>query len=167
LWLGLFQSLGGNKMAIKVGNKIPKFSIKDYNGIKLEPDDLLGSSFVLYFYPKDNTPGCTAEACSFRDNMEMFEELEITVIGVSPDSAESHIWFMQKYELNFILLCDENMDLARKFGAIQEKEIDGQKKISVLRSTYMVDPTGNVRWMEQPVNVEGHTERVIEAAKQL
>lgn len=154
-------------MSIKVGDKIPKFSIKDYDGTELESDDLIGESFVLYFYPKDDTPGCTIEACSFRDNMEIFDKLETTVIGVSPDNSESHNKFMQKHELNFVLLCDEDMELAHKFDAIKEKEVSGIKVTGVLRSTFLIDSRGIIRWIEQPVNVEGHCERVIQAIKQL
>ncbi|MEI8125694.1 MAG: peroxiredoxin [Parachlamydiaceae bacterium] len=143
-----------------VGDSIPDFVIKDYEGIELESEDLIGSPFVLYFYPKDDTPGCTKEACAFRDSMEMFDDLEATVIGVSPDNAESHATFIQKHELNFTLLCDQNMAMARKFGAVNEKG-------GIIRSTFVVDSSGTIRWVERPVSVEGHVERVIQAMKEL
>lgn len=152
---------------IQIGDKIPIFSIKDYSGIELESDDLIGSPFVLYFYPKDDTPGCTLQACAFRDNMEIFDDLETMVIGVSPDSADSHHRFIQKHQLNFTLLCDEQMELAHKFGAIQEKDNEGQKSTSILRSTFVIDAGGIVRWMEKPVAVEGHSKRVLSAVKEL
>ena len=144
-----------------VGEEIPYFSIKDYEGIELESEDLIGSPFILYFYPKDDTPGCTKEACAFRDSMDMFDDAEVTVIGVSPDSAESHAKFIEKHKLNFTLLCDEDMSLAKKFGAVQEKGS------GILRSTFLIDSAGIIRWLERPVNVEGHAERVIEAIKDL
>jgi len=154
-------------MGIKIGDRIPKFSIKDYEGIELDSEDLIGAPVVLYFYPKDDTPGCTSEACSFRDSLDMFDELETIVLGVSPDDAKSHIQFIKKHDLNFTLLCDEKLELATKFGAIQEREKEGMKIPSVLRSTFLIDPQGIVRWMEKPVSVEGHAERVLLAVKQL
>lgn len=150
-----------------IGDKIPAFAIKDYEGIELESEDLIGSPFVLYFYPKDDTPGCTQEACSFRDSMDMFDDLETTVIGVSPDNAASHAKFIQKHGLNFTLLCDENMAMAKKFGAIKEKDVDGQKTTGVLRSTFVIDSAGYIRWLERPVNVEGHADRVLKAVERV
>jgi thioredoxin-dependent peroxiredoxin len=155
------------KMAndIKVGDKVPNFSIKDYEGVELESSDLLGSPYVLYFYPKDDTPGCTTEACSFRDHMEFFDDLETLVLGVSPDSAESHHHFIQKHNLNFTLLCDEHMELAKLFGVTQEKDVNGKKVTGIVRSTFVVNADGVVHWREKPVNVEEHTKRVLEAVK--
>lgn len=147
---------------IKVGDKIPEFSALSYDGIEIDNEDLLGSPFVLYFYAKDDTPGCTSQACSFRDQGDAFYELDTTVIGVSPDNAQSHASFIHKHNLNFLLLSDENRDLAKKFGVIPE----GDKKGTV-RSTFLVDANGIVRWMEKPVTVEGHTERVLEEVKRI
>lgn len=149
--------------SVKIGDEIPAFSVKDYDGIEIESDDLIGSPFVLYFYPKDDTPGCTLEACSFRDSMDIFDDLETTVIGVSADSAESHHNFIKKHNLNFTLLCDENLELAQKFGAIQE---NGDKK-GILRSTFVIDAAGIIRWIEKPVTVDGHAQRVLEAVKKI
>lgn len=146
---------------LEIGDKIPNFAIKDYEGIELESEDLIGSPFVLYFYPKDDTPGCTKEACSFRDNMDQFDDLGTTVIGVSADSAGSHAKFIQKHDLNFTLLCDENMELAKKFGAIKET---GH---GILRSTFVVDAAGVIHWIEQPVSIDGHAERVLAAVKEI
>lgn len=151
-------------MTVKLGERIPNFSIKDYEGIELESEDLIGSPFVLYFYPKDDTPGCTAEACSFRDNMDYFDDMDITVIGVSADDAESHRKFIQKHQLNFTLLCDDGMVLAKKFGAVQEKS---GGVMGILRSTFVVDANGVIQWMEMPVSVEGHAQRVLEAVKKV
>lgn len=154
-------------MTVKIGDKIPHFSIKDYEGIELESDDLIGSPFILYFYPKDDTPGCTAEACSFRDSMDLFDDLDTTVIGVSADDAESHRKFIQKHQLNFTLLCDDHMALAKKFGAVQEKMIGDKKSEGIVRSTFAVDAAGIIRWIEIPVSVEGHSQRVLEAVKKM
>ncbi|MEI8365230.1 MAG: peroxiredoxin [Parachlamydiaceae bacterium] len=145
----------------EVGDRIPDFAIKDYEGIELESDDLIGSPFILYFYPKDDTPGCTKEACSLRDAMDIFDDYETAVIGVSPDNAASHAKFIEKHHLNFTLLCDENLAMAKKFGAIQE---NGS---SILRTTFIIDSQGIIRWIERPVNVEGHSERIINALQSI
>lgn len=152
---------------IKVGDRIPSFSVHDHEGMEIDDEDLIGSPFVLYFYPKDDTPGCTKEACSFRDNMEKLDHLDTLVIGVSPDNAVSHSQFIEKHDLNFTLLCDENLALARKFDAIQEKEVGGKKTQGILRSTFVADSEGIIRWIEKPVNVEGHADRVIKVVEQL
>ncbi len=152
--------------SIKVGDSMPSFSIHDDEGIEIDSQDLLGSPFVLYFYPKDDTPSCTLEACSFRDNFEKLDELNTMVIGVSPDSAESHANFRHKFGLNFTLFCDHQLELARKFDAVQEKEVDGKKKLAILRSTFIIDSSGIIRWIEKPVSVEGHIERVLAAVRQ-
>lgn len=147
-------------MTIETGDKIPSFTLNDQQGDPIHSNDLLGSPFVLYFYPKDNTPGCTQEACSFRDHMEKMDDLDVVVIGISPDSPESHQNFIDKHELNFTLLCDEKMELAKKFGAVKPEG-------GILRSTFLCDAGGVVRWLERPVKVDGHTERVIEAIEAL
>jgi thioredoxin-dependent peroxiredoxin len=152
---------------LKIGDKIPRFSVRDYEGIELESDDLIGNPFVLYFYPKDDTPGCIMEACSFRDKMEIFDHLDTLVIGISPDSPESHQTFIKKHHLNFTLLCDETMDVAKKFGAIQEKVNGDKRGRGILRSTFVIDAAGIVRWIEQPVSIDGHSERVLAAVEQV
>jgi len=152
---------------INVGDKIPSFTSHDHEGLEINSDDLYGSPFVIYFYPKDDTPGCTLEACSFRDNMARLDELDTLVIGVSGDDASSHNQFMKKFDLNFTLLCDENLELAKKFDAVQEKEIDGKKKLSIVRSTFIVDSNGVICWIEKPVSVEGHVDRVLKAVKEI
>ena len=146
---------------IEIGEKIPYFSIKDYEGIELESEDLIGAPFVLYFYPKDETPGCIKEACAFRDAMKTFDDHEITVIGVSEDNAESHASFIDKHKLNFTLLCDEDLSLSKKFKAVHP-----QGK-GIVRSTFLIDASGFICWLEQPVSVEGHIERVLEAIKDI
>jgi len=153
-------------MSYKIGDKIPFFSLKDQHGEEVTSDDLIGSPFVLYFYPKDDTPGCTKEACSFRDKMEDLDQIDALVIGVSPDDPSSHANFIKKYGLNFTLLSDERLELARHFDAIQEKELEGKKSLSILRSTFIIDSSGTIVWKEQPVAVDGHTERVLEALHQ-
>jgi len=152
---------------INVGDQIPSFSSHDFEGLELSSDDLYGSPFVIYFYPKDDTPHCTLEACSFRDNMARLDELDTLVIGVSPDNADSHHEFSKKFNLNYTLLCDEKLELAKKFDAVQEKEIEGKKKQVLLRSTFIVNSNGVICWIERPVSVEGHVDRVIKAVKEI
>lgn len=143
---------------LKVGDAIPEFSLKDFQGDTVVRDDILGSPFILYFYPKDNTPGCTDQACQFRDAADDFEELDILVVGVSPDSPESHRKFIEGQELNFPLLCDEKLELAKAFGVLKD---DG--KNSIIRSTFLFDEDGIVQWVESPVKVEGHVDRILDA----
>lgn len=150
---------------IGIGNNIPSFSVKDHEGIEIDSEDLIGSPFILYFYPKDDTSACTQEACEFRDELESFESLDTLVIGVSPDDSASHLRFIKKNRINFTLICDENFDLARKFEVTKEKEVDGKKTLGIIRSTFFIDSSGVIRWMEKPVIVDGHIERTLAAVK--
>ena len=150
---------------INVGDAIPDFKAKDEEGFDLNAEDLFGTPVVIYFYPKDDTPGCTKEACSFRDKMHRLEKEDIVVLGVSPDSAASHQKFIEKHQLNFSLLTDESHEICRKFDVFREKESNGKKKMGVERTTFLIDRDGIVRWIERPVSVEGHVDRVIEALK--
>jgi peroxiredoxin Q/BCP len=142
--------------SVNVGDTIPSFKIKDNEGYEVTDDDLVGSPLVIYFYPKDDTPGCTKEACSFRDHIEQFDGLDTLVIGVSPDNGESHEQFSAKYNLNFTLLSDPNLEICRKFDV--RKGVMG-----IERTTFVIDGEGIIRWIERPVTVGGHVERVIQA----
>lgn len=144
---------------VNVGDPLPEFRIKDNEGYELTNEDLVGSPVVLYFYPKDETPGCTAEACSYRDNMEQFDALDVLVIGISPDNAESHEKFTTNHDLNFTLLSDEKLQLARTFDAVKDNKIE--------RTTFVIDSNGIIRWIERPVNITGHVDRVIQAVQDL
>lgn len=145
---------------LKVGDKIPAFKVKDFEGEDVTNEDMVGSPFVLYFYPKDDTSGCTTQACEFRDLMDGFDDLDVLVVGVSPDSPESHKKFMEKNELNFPLLCDQKLEMAKAFGVTK----DGT---SVTRSTFFCDEDGVIVWIETPVTPEGHAERVISVIEEL
>ena len=147
---------------LDVGAEIPEFSVKDFEGEPITKEDLLGAPFIIYFYPKDDTPGCTKEACSFRDSIGHFDDLNVMVIGVSPDSSSSHQKFQEKYQLNFPLLADETGEMGRLFGVISTNE---QGKKSFVRSTFFCDESGIVLWRESPVSVEGHVERVMQAVE--
>lgn len=152
---------------INIGDSIPSFSALDQEGEVVTSDDLLGNPFVIYFYPKDDTPGCTKEACSFRDNMERLDEQGIIVVGVSPDSVSSHQKFIDKHGLNFTLLADDGKELCKRFDVLQEKDVAGTKTLTIERTTFVVDPHGIIRWIERPVNVEGHVDRVLKALEEL
>lgn len=151
---------------INVGDVLPHFLSKDQEGEPVKDSDLIGGPIVIYFYPKDDTPGCTKEACSFRDHMTQFTESETIVIGVSPDSLHSHQKFIEKHDLNFTFLCDEKLELSKKFDVIRTKTDDGETTQKLERTTFVIDPQGVIRWIERPVKVEGHVERVLEAVKE-
>lgn len=155
------------KYKINVGDKMPAFRAIDDKGQEYTSLDLLGGPLVLYFYPKDETPGCTKEACSFRDNNELLTSWNAVVVGVSPDSVESHAQFKSRYLLNFSLFCDEHLEICRLFDVVRTKEVDGKKKLSIERTTFVIDPFGYIAWIERPVQVDGHSERVIDAVKKV
>ncbi|NGX42707.1 MAG: putative peroxiredoxin bcp [Chlamydiae bacterium] len=141
-----------------VGDTIPPFHVKDHEGYEVTDEDVVGTPLVLYFYPKDETPGCTEEACSFRDNMGKFDNLHALVLGVSPDSVESHKKFLEKHKLPFSLLSDEKKDMCKMFDVLQDD--------NVVRTTFVINPRGIIRWIEKSVDVKGHTERVIKAIEE-
>ena len=152
---------------IEPGKKSPAFTLKADDGSKVKLSDLKGSPVVLYFYPKDDTPGCTKEACSFRDRKSEIEALGAVVLGVSPDTVESHVKFRDKYGLNFRLLADADHQVAEKYGAWREKNMYGKKSMGIQRSTYLIDADGKVAKVWQRVQVDGHDDQVIEAIKAL
>ena len=152
---------------IEPGKKAPAFTLTADDGKKVKLSDLAGSPVVLYFYPKDDTPGCTKEACAFRDRKAEMEQLGARVLGVSPDSVESHAKFRDKFTLNFPLLADPDHAVAEKYGAWREKNMYGKKSMGIQRSTYLIDAQGRVARVWQRVQVEGHDDQVIEALKAL
>lgn len=152
---------------INIGDALPEFQAQDQEGNTLTTEDFLGTPAVIYFYPKDDTPGCTAQACSFRDNMDRLTQYDVAVVGVSPDSASSHLKFIDKHQLNFTLITDEGKTLCTKFDVLQEKTLYGKTGIGIERTTFLVDRDGIIQWIERPVKVEGHVDRVIEAVQQL
>jgi len=152
---------------IEVGKKAPAFTLTADDGKKVKLSDLKGSPVVLYFYPKDDTPGCTKEACAFRDRKAEMEKLGAKLLGVSPDTVESHVKFRDKYRLNFPLLADPDHALAEKYGAWREKNMYGKKTMGIQRSTYLIDAGGKVAKVWQRVSVDGHDEEVIAAIQSL
>jgi peroxiredoxin Q/BCP len=152
---------------LEVGSKAPAFTLLDAEGKKVKLSDFKGSPVVLYFYPKDDTPGCTKEACAFRDRSAELKKLGAVVLGVSPDTPASHTKFRDKYSLNFPLLADESHEVAEKFGAWREKNMYGKKSMGIQRSTYLIDAQGKVAFVWKKVSVDGHDQQVLEALQEL
>lgn len=152
---------------IEEGKKAPAFTLMSDEGEKVKLSDFAGAPLVLYFYPKDDTPGCTREACSFRDRAKEFAKLGAKVIGISPDTPESHVKFKKKYSLNFPLLADVDHAVAEKYGAWREKNMYGKKTMGIQRSTYLIDASGRVAKVWKSVKVDGHDEKVLEALRAL
>lgn len=152
---------------IEEGDQLPKFSLPTDDGTIVSSDSLRGKNTVLYFYPKDDTSGCTREACDFRDAFPRFGKTDAQVIGVSPDSVESHRKFKKKYELPFVLLADEEHKLADQFGVWKEKSMYGRKYMGIERTTVVIDRKGRVARIFPKVRVPGHVEEVEAALRDL
>lgn len=146
---------------LRVGQKAPDFTLPSDTGEKVSLKDFQGKKVVLYFYPKDDTPGCTKEACSFRDSMERILERGAVVIGVSADSVESHKKFKEKYNLNFLLLSDEKRKVLEKYGVLKERKLYGKKTVGTERTTFIIDENGKIAHIFKKVKVDGHTEEVL------
>lgn len=151
---------------LKEGDPSPAFKATDMEGNMISLKDLKGSKVVLYFYPKDDTPGCTKEACSFRDSYSIFKKNGIKVIGVSLDSEKSHQKFAAKYNLPFTLLSDPQHSVADQFGVYGEREFMGKKYMGVSRSTFLIDEKGKIKKIFPKVKPEDHAEEVLEAFKE-
>lgn len=149
-----------------IGKKAPSFSLLDSNGVKVSLNDFIGRKVVLYFYPKDNTSGCTKEACSFKDFFPDFKKLKVTVIGISPDSVDSHKKFTQKYNLPFLLLSDDKKEVVTKYNVWKEKSMYGRKYMGVERTTFIIDEEGKILRIFPKVKVDGHINEVINAIKE-
>ncbi len=127
---------------LEVGTKAPDFTLKNQEGQEVSLSQFAGKRVVLYFYPRDNTPGCTRQACGFAQNYEGFTQRDVVVIGVSKDSVASHLKFAQKYELPFVLLSDPDLEAIQAYGVWQEKKLYGKVSMGVVRTTYIIDPQG-------------------------
>lgn len=149
------------------GDKAPAFSALDDTGKKVSLSDFKGKVVVLYFYPKDDTSGCTTEACSFRDNLPRFDKLDAVILGVSPDSVKSHQKFKQKYDLPYTLLADEDKAIANAYGVWGEKSMYGRKYMGVMRTTFVIDKTGKIARVFEKVKPADHAVEVAEAVAAL
>jgi peroxiredoxin Q/BCP len=147
------------------GDLAPDFELPSSSGKPLRLSSLRGKPVVLYFYPRDDTPGCTVEACSFRDNLPKFADLDAVVLGVSSDSVESHKKFIEKYSLNFTLLSDEGLKAHHLYGTWKEKVNYGRKYMGTERSTFVIGPDGRIKKMFRRVSPQGHEAQVLAALK--
>jgi peroxiredoxin Q/BCP len=150
---------------LEVGAKAPEFSLPDQNGKTMSLKNLRGKPVVLYFYPKDDTPGCTKEACDFRDSQGPIKKTGAIVIGVSPDDAASHQKFIAKYGLPFALLSDKDHVTAKAYGVYKQKSMYGRKYWGIERSTFVIDAMGQVNAIFRKVKVDGHANEVLAALK--
>ncbi len=147
--------------------KAKEFTLPASNGKEVSLKDFIGKNVILYFYPKDNTPGCTTEACSFRDSMEEFNNNDTVILGVSKDSIKKHNSFIEKYSLPFLLLSDEEGKVCEEYEVWQLKKMMGKEYMGIVRSTFLIDKTGEIIKEWRGVKVDGHTEEVLLALKEL
>ena len=148
-------------MSLEVGKKAPEFEVKDQNGNLVKLSDFKGKKIVLYFYPKDNTPGCTAQACNLRDNYEALQNAGYVVLGVSSDSEKSHQKFIEKQNLPFMLLADEDLKVHEAYGTWVEKSMYGRKYMGTARTTFVIDENGNLSEIIEKVNTKEHTNQIL------
>jgi peroxiredoxin Q/BCP len=148
-------------MALNVGDKAPEFKLKNDAGEEIALKDFKGKNVILYFYPKDDTPGCTKEACDFRDNTKVFDKKDTVIVGMSPDSVESHVKFKKKYGLPFQLLSDPEKKTLEAYGVWKEKSMYGRKYMGVERTTFVIDGKGKISKIFPKVSVTGHIEDVL------
>ena len=146
-------------------DKAPYFELRDTNGKKVKLSDFRGKKVVLYFYPRDNTPGCTLQACQFRDNQEKLKKLNAVVLGISKDNERSHQKFTDKFNLNFTLLCDEDKTVSKAYGVYELKSFLGKKYHGITRSTFIIDENGKIEKIFYKVNPKKSIEEVHEALK--
>jgi thioredoxin-dependent peroxiredoxin len=154
-------------MSLKVGDMAPDFTLTTDGGGSISLKELKGKTVVLYFYPRDDTPGCTAEACAFRDSLPDFSKVKAEVVGISRDSVGSHDKFKRKFKLPFPLASDEDGKVTEAYGVWVEKSMYGKKYMGVERATFLIDGKGVIRDIWRKVKVEGHTDEVLEAARAL
>lgn len=146
---------------LKIGDKMPQFEVQDQNGNTVSSNDMLGKKTIIYFYPKDNTSGCTAEACNLRDNYQAMIAKGYNVIGVSKDSVKSHKNFAEKYALPFTLLADTSTEMIQAFGAWGEKSLYGKKYMGTLRTTFIFDQAGILTEIIEKVDTKNHAAQIL------
>ena len=149
-------------MALSIGDKAPDFTLPtDTNNQTVTLSELKGKKVVIYFYPKDNTPGCTKEACDFRDHAATFADKNTLIFGISKDSTKTHAGFKAKHKLPFTLLVDANADVCEAYGVINKKSLFGKTFLGIQRSTFVIDEQGNIQAIWRKVSVPGHAEQVL------
>ena len=148
-------------MKLKIGDAAPDFSVNDQNGNSIKLSSFKGKKVVLYFYPKDNTPGCTAEACDLRDNYEALQKAGYEVLGVSKDDEKSHTKFITKFELPFTLLADTELDIHKKYDTWVEKSMYGRKYMGTARVTFLINEEGEIEEIIEKVKTKAHTAQIL------
>ena len=148
-------------MALKIGNKAPDFESINQNGDKVKLSDFIGKKVVLYFYPKDNTPGCTAQACNLKDNYNTLQQNGYTILGISKDSPKSHQKFINKFDLPFDLIADEDQNVHMKYGTWIEKSMYGKNYMGTARWTFLIDEKRNIENIIQKVKTKEHTSQIL------
>jgi peroxiredoxin Q/BCP len=154
-------------MGLEIKDKAPEFCLSNQDDIEISLKDLSGRWIVLYFYPKDNTPGCTTQACDFTEQNSEFENLEATILGVSPDSTKKHRNFIEKKNLEITLLADEDKDVAKAYGVWQLKKLYGREYMGIVRSTFIIAPNGDIAYIWSSVKAKGHADIVREKLMEL
>lgn len=147
---------------LEIGMKAPQFTLPDKDGNMVSLSDFLGKKVVLYFYPKDNTPGCTRQACAFAGAYESFKDNDIVVIGISKDSVASHKKFAEKYDLPFILISDKELEAIQAYGVWQEKKLYGKVSMGVVRTTFIIDENGNIEKIMPKVKPDTNAAEILE-----
>jgi peroxiredoxin Q/BCP len=151
---------------LEAGSTAPAFTLPDQDGNPVKLSDFKGQQVIVYFYPADDTPGCTKEACQFNDNLKTFEKAGVAVLGISPDGAAKHTKFRTKYSLKFPLLTDSDKKVMEKYGAWGEKTMYGKKTVGTIRSTFLVGPNGKIQRVWSHVRADGHAAKVLEAVSE-
>ncbi|MBF7042641.1 thioredoxin-dependent thiol peroxidase [Campylobacter volucris] len=149
--------------SLKIGDKAPDFELLNQDGVKIALKDFIGKKIILYFYPKDNTPGCTTEACDFSANYEHFSDKNAVIIGISPDSTASHEKFITKFDLKHILLSDSEKEVSKMYGAWGLKKNYGKEYEGIIRSTFVIDEAGKIMQIYSNVRVKDHALKVLES----
>lgn len=149
------------KITLEVGDKAPEFEALNQDGVKVALKDFIGKNVALYFYPKDNTPGCTTEACEFSENYDQFIKNDTVIIGVSPDSVKSHVGFIAKQNLKHILLSDEDKEISKLYGVWQVKKNYGKEYLGIVRSTFVIGKDGKIVKIYKSVKAKDHAAKVL------
>ena len=150
---------------LNIGDKAPEFELKDTSGNLIKLSSFKGKYLVLYFYPKDDTPGCTKEACNIRDNLSLLKNKKIAILGVSLDNQQSHQKFTNKYNLNFPLLSDESAEVSKKYGVYKKKLFFGKSLRGIKRTTFLINPQGSIEHIFKTVDVNNHAQQILDILK--
>jgi thioredoxin-dependent peroxiredoxin len=150
---------------MNINSKAPDFTLPDENGNPVSLKQFRGQNVVLFFYPRADTPGCTIEACGFRDSFKKLQKAGLVILGISPDTPKAQLKFKEKFDLPYTLLADDKKDVAKLFDVLKEKNMYGKKVMGIVRSTFLIDPEGQVAHIFSPVKPEGHAEEVLAHVK--